>query len=200
MQRYLIECIGTFFLVFTVAFTGNPFAIGAMLTALVYMGGYISGAHYNPAVTLAVLLRGKIERNDAIRYMLAQVLGGCIAALLYWVIKGSFFIPKPGVDVDFLTALAIEIICTFVLAFVILQVATSKQAPNQFFGLAIGSTLLAIATIGGPISGGVYNPAVALGPLLLSSANISHIFLYLLGPFTGGALAAFVFKYTTNTK
>lgn len=202
MQKYIIEFIGTFFLATTVAFTGNPVAIGAVLAAMVYMGGYISGAHYNPAVTLAVLLRGKIDNETAQKYVLAQVVGGLAAALFFFVVEGTYFVLTPGAGVPFVQALLVEIVGTFALAFVILHVATSKQAPNQFYGLAIGLTLLAIATIGGPISGGVYNPAVAFGPQIFEtstiSANILTLVLYLLGPFTGGALAAIVYKRTTT--
>src|ERR1700716_3522561 len=94
MKKYLIEFIGAFFLVLTIALTGNPVAIGFVLTVLVYMGGYISGAHYNPAVTLAVLLIKKIDKGEAMKYMIAQLLGGFIAAGIFYFIHGSNFAPS----------------------------------------------------------------------------------------------------------
>ena len=141
MNKYLTEFIGTFFLVLTIGLSvlgGTPMAplaIGAVLMVMVYMGGHVSGGHYNPAVSLAVLLRGKLQARDVVPYMTAQVLGAVAA--------GAF--------------------------------------------------------AGGPISGGAFNPAVGIGPILVSAVLGSHgslanLWLYLLGPFVGGALAAAVYR------
>jgi aquaporin Z len=199
MSKYVIEFIGTFFLVLTVALTANPIAIGAVLIAMVYMGGYISGGHFNPAVTLAVLLRDKIDRSTAIRYIATQIAAGMVAAVVYAAVKESTFVPAPGAGVNFYAALIIEVLFTFALASVVLHTATSaKTANNQYFGLAIGLTLMAAAFAGGSISGGVYNPAVGVGPILVDmnnfSTNSSDLILYILGPMIGGALAAMVYK------
>src|ERR1051325_1954067 len=98
MKNYIVEMIGTFFLVLTVGLAGNPIAIGAVLIAMVYMGGYISGAHYNPAVTLAAMMRKKITPKDAAAYMGAQFVGAILAAFVYYAVKGSTFAPAPAVE------------------------------------------------------------------------------------------------------
>jgi aquaporin Z len=201
MKNYIIEFIGTFFLVLTVALTGNPIAIGAVLMVMIYMGGYISGGHYNPAVTLAVFLTHKIRARIAVRYMASQVAGGFAAAFVYSLIKNTFFMPAPGVGVTNLSAYLVEILFTFALASVVLHTAVSKKVEgNDYFGLAIGSTVMVGAFAGGAISGAVFNPAVALGPMLLNfeSINGSHMILYIVGPFIGGALASYVYKNTAS--
>lgn len=197
-----MEFIGTFFLVLTIAMTGNPIAIGAILIAMVYMGGYISGAHYNPAVTLAVLMRGKISVNTAITYMVVQIIAGGVAAFVFMVIKDATFVPTPSVG--FVAATLTEILFTFALATVVLNVAMSKQTEgNDYYGLAIGLTVMAAAFAGGPISGGAYNPAVAIGPILVDmehfSQNVAYLPIYLIGPFVGAVLAALVYRYTSRT-
>lgn len=200
MKNYLTELIGTFFLVFVIGLTGNPIAIGCILMVMVYMGGHVSGAHYNPAVTLAVLIRKKIEGKDAMMYMIFQIVGAMLAAATYYFIWGKTFSPAPNQDINILKPLLIEIVFTFALASVVLNVAThSKTAGNSFYGLAIGFTVLAAAFAGGGISGGAYNPAVGIGPILVDaifgdSHSLGHLWLYLVGPFIGGAAAGIVFK------
>ncbi len=199
MKRYIVEFIGTFFLVLVIAMTGNPVAIGAILIAMVYLGGYISGAHYNPAVTLAIVVRGKMIVGEAVKYIVSQVLGATFAAVVFFAVKGTTFTPKP-VTSDFFIATLGEIIFTFALASVVLHVATSEETKgNQYYGLAIGLTVMAGAFVGGPISGGVYNPAVAIGPMLVDiknvTTNLPNLFMYLVGPVTGAALAAVVYNY-----
>lgn len=195
-----IECLGTFGLVLVIGLTGNPLAIGAVLTAMVYMGGYISGAHYNPAVTLAVLLRGgTIDAKSAALYGLAQVGGAFAAAVSVLLVQGTAFVPQPGPGSTFLTATFLELVSTFLLATVVLHVATSaKTRGNQYFGFAIGLTVMALAFAAGPISGGVFNPAVALGAVLVDLKNFSdhafNLFMYFLGPLSGGMLASLVYR------
>ncbi len=200
MQRYVMEFIGTMFLVLAIAFTGNPLAIGVMLIALVYLGGHVSGAHYNPAVSLGVWMRGKLDVRDLAPYIVAQVLGALAAAAIYSWVKGQGFVPAPGSGVAFEKALLIEILFTFLLVSVILNVATTRKLEgNYIYGLAIGLTLMAGAFCGARFSGAVYNPAVAVGPMIWKAfqgeVNFSHLLLYLIGPFLGGALSALVFKY-----
>lgn len=198
MRKYVIEFIGTFFLVVTVAFTGNPFAIAAILVSMLYMGGYISGAHYNPAVTIAVLVRGKIDWKNAIAYIIVQMLGAVAAAYFYILITGEKFIPAPHISATFGNALLMEAIYTFALATVVLHVTTSEETKgNHYFGIAIGFVILAAAFSGG-LSGGAYNPAVGIGPILADLSNIStrmqNIWIYLLGPVSGGLLAGLLYR------
>lgn len=205
MAKLLTEFIGTFFLVLTIGLTvmGGvsmaPLAIGAALMVMVYMGGHVSGAHYNPAVSLAVFLRGKLSAADLIPYWLAQIAGAVAAALVAFVIMGSTFAPAPGGDVFFVPALLVEILFTFALALVVLNSATAAATEgNSFYGLAIGFTITAAAFAGGPISGGAFNPAVGIGPILVDAVvgggSLGNLLLYILGPLIGGALAAAVFK------
>ncbi len=205
MAKLLTEFIGTFFLVLTIGLTvmGGvsmaPLAIGAALMVMVYMGGHVSGAHYNPAVSLAVFLRGKLSAADLIPYWLAQIAGAVAAALVAFVIMGSTFAPAPGGDVLFVPALVVEILFTFALALVVLNSATAAATEgNSFYGLAIGFTITAAAFAGGPISGGAFNPAVGIGPILVDAVvgggSLGNLLLYILGPLIGGALAAAVFK------
>ena len=167
---------------------------------MVYMGGHVSGAHYNPAVTLPVFMRGKLESGDVAPYMVSQVAGAIVAALIVQVATGSTFAPAPAADAAVTAALLIEILYAFALALVVLNVATADATSgNSFYGFAIGVTVAAGVFAGGPISGGAFNPAVGTGPLLVSFLNggggIGHLWLYLVGPLAGGALAAMVFKY-----
>ncbi len=199
MKKYLIEFIGTFFLVFVIALTGNPIAIGAALTALVYMGGYISGAHYNPAVTLALLMSNKIKSQTAIYYMLIQLLAAITAAAVYNILTYKTFVAQIGNNVNMFSAITVETLFTFLLASVVLHTAaTDKTKGNDYYGLAIGLTVMAGAFAAGPISGGAFNPAVGIGPILFDIGNLSthsaSLATYFIGPFLGGAIASTVYK------
>jgi len=202
MRKYLTEFIGTFFLVFTVCLSVRqdavlaPLAIGIVLAAMVYAGGHISGGHYNPAVTLAVYLRGRLPVRDVGPYMLAQLAGGAIAAAVAGLVLGSR--PESAIDWsgrDLGAAFAVELLFTFALAFVVLNVATSADHPNNsFYGLAIGATVLAGAVAVGGISGAAFNPAVALGVSVAGIVSWSMLWMYLLANLVGGALAALAFR------
>jgi aquaporin Z len=205
MTRYLTEFIGTMFLVLTIGLTvlGQvpmaPLAIGASLMIMVYMGGHISGGHYNPAVSLAAVLRGKLPGNELVPYWVAQVLGAIAASLLVYLILGQTFAPAPAPTASTLAALLVETLYTFALALVVLNSAYHPATKgNSFYGLAIGFTITVGAFAGGGISGGAFNPAVGLGPTLvrglLGGGSFSSLWLYLVGPFLGGFLAALVFQ------
>ncbi|HEU4630450.1 MAG TPA: aquaporin [Gemmatimonadaceae bacterium] len=204
MVTSLTEIVGTFFLVLTIgltAATGTPLApvaIGSVLMVMVYMGGHVSGAHYNPAVTLAVWMRGKLPGRDVLPYWLAQLVGAVLAALTSYALTGRTFTPAPGADVGAGAALLAEALFTFALALVVLNTATSRQTEgNSYFGLAIGFTVTAGAFAVGGLSGGAFNPAVGVGPALVSTllggGTLAHVWLYLVGPLVGGAAAAVLF-------
>ena len=203
MQKYLVEFIGTFFLVLVIGLSviepGGagamaPLAIGATLMVMVYAGGHLSGGHYNPAVTLAVFLRGKCAGKDVAPYMIAQVLGGVVAALVVGFDKTGANVVAGAPDV--VKALLNEVLFTFALCYVVLNTATSaKNAGNSYYGLAIGFTVVVGAYAGGAISGGAYNPAVASGITVMGLSAVSNIWIFLVGNFAGGALAAFVYKF-----
>lgn len=205
MTKYLTEFIGTLFLVLTIGLSvlnGTPMAplaIGASLMIMVYMGGHISGGHYNPAVSLALALRGKFPSSELVPYMVAQVLGAIVAGLLVYVIMGRTFPVAPAPTATIVAALLVEVLYTFALALVVLNAATHPGTKgNSFYGLAIGFTIVVAAFAGGPISGGAFNPAVGIGPTLvhglLGGGSFANLWLYIVGPFAGGALAAVVFK------
>jgi aquaporin Z len=205
MGVYLTEFIGTFFLVLTIGLTvleGTPLApiaIGASLMIMVYMGGHVSGAHYNPAVTLAIWLRGRLPARELLPYWVAQLLGAIGAALVVYVVMRKTFAPAPGEGAGILRSLLVEFLYTFALALVVLQSATAtKTKGNSFYGLAIGFTITAAAFAGGSISGGAFNPAVGTGPILvkamLGQGGLADLWLYLVGPLLGGAAAAGVFR------
>ncbi|TMR88621.1 porin [Nonomuraea basaltis] len=201
MRSYITEFIGTFFLVFTVGATVlamaplAPVAIGAILMVMVYAGGHISGAHYNPAVTLAVLLRGRIGLADAVPYWIAQLVAGVIAALLAsFVVNPAKVTQVSPSGRDLWVALLAEALFTFALAYVVLNAATSSDHPgNSFYGLAIGFTVAAGAFAVGGISGGAFNPAVAVGAATMGLFAWSKIWIWLLADLVGGALAGVVF-------
>ncbi len=202
-RNLLVEVIGTFFLVLVIGLSGSPIAIGLVLVALVYMGGPISGAHYNPAITLAAYVCRQISSQKAIAYVTMQVLGAVLAAAAYYVMRGSYMQVNPGAGVGFAPALLAEVLFTFLLVFTVLQTAmTKKTAGNPYFGLAIGLVVLAGAASVGPISGGAFNPAVGLGPVLVrlpeQSILLQNIGLYLLGPVLGAALASMAYRLTTT--
>jgi len=202
MRKYITEFIGTFFLVFTVGMVviggkGDfaPLAISSALMVMIYAGGHISGGHYNPAVTLAVLLRGKISLSDAVPYMIVQILGAGAASLVVMYLLNDKMPGDAAEMVSTTKGLLAEFLGTFALAFVVLNVATAKgTSGNSFYGLAIGFTVLTMAYALGGISGGAFNPAVAIGISLMKLASWSSIWVYLVGCFGGAALAALVFK------
>ncbi len=205
MRNLVTEFIGTFFLVFTICLTVTgevpmaPLAIGSSLMIMVYMGGHISGGHYNPAVSLALLLRGKMPGKDFVPYVVAQVLGAIVAAYLSSVIFGRTIPIAPSANASVGAALLVEILFTFALALVVLNVATHPAVKgNSFYGLAIGFTIVVAAFAGGGISGGAFNPAVGTGitlvHALLGGGSFASWWLYLVGPLVGGALAAVVYK------
>ena len=201
MKNYITEFIGTFFLVLTIGLTGNPLAIGVMLMVMVYMGGHISGAHYNPAVSIAMIIRGLLTIKEAINYILFQIAGAFLAAIFVGWLSGSVMEVAPSNTVSVLQILVVETIFTFALVLVILNVATNpKTEGNSYYGLAIGFTIMAAAFAGGEISGGAYNPAVGTGPILVDELigdgnTFANLWYYIIGPIVGGVSAAYIYKF-----
>ena len=204
-RKVVVEFIGTFFLMFTigmaVATAGPlaPLAIGAALMVMIFAGGHVSGAHYNPAVSTAVLLRGKMDREEYVPYLVAQVLGAVVAAVVVTVL---------GYDPDAAANLAgagkmlvAEFLFTFALAYVVLNVATARGTEgNSFYGLAIGFTVMTGAFAVGSVSGGVFNPAVAVGAMVLGLLSWGDIWIYLVANVAGGAAAAYVFLFVQEAE
>ena len=205
MNKLLTEFIGTFFLFLTITMTVSagtllaPIAIGSVLMVMVYMGGHISGAHYNPAVSLAAWMRGLMTQGDMIKYMGVQLLGAIAAGLVGLHLSGGNLVVPAAAEGMIVEAVIAEILFTFALVLVILNVAaTEATAGNSYFGLAIGFTVAAGAFAVGDVSGGAFNPAVGLGPAIADAftgdaGHLADAWLYLVGPFAGGALAAYVY-------
>lgn len=200
-RKLLVEFIGAFFWVFTVgmavANAGDlaPLAIGASLMVMIFAGGHVSGAHYNPAVSTAVFLRGKMESNELAAYVIAQIAAGILAALVVIILE---YDPDEAAELAGAgKMLIVEFLFTFALAYVVLNVATAKGTEgNSFYGLAIGFTVVVGAYSVGAVSGGAFNPAVAVGATIMGLFSWGDIWIYLLANFGGGAAAAFVFLFT----
>jgi aquaporin Z len=200
-----VEAIGTFFLVFTVGAavgTGSdlaPLAIGGVLMVMVYAGGHISGGHCNPAVTLAVLVRRRISTRDAALYWVAQFGAGLIAAaIVRWVIDparatspATLTLPAHKLVAVFL----VELLFTFALCYVVLNVATSKHHPdNSYYGLAIGFTVVSGAFAVGAISGGAFNPSVTVGAAAMGLFAWPTLWVYLVAQGIAAITAGLTFR------
>ena len=197
MKKLLMELIGTFFFVLTIVLTGNPFAIASMLMAWVYIGGYVSGAHYNPMLSLAIALSGHLNKKELLPYIAAQIGGAFLAFLMAAFLGTNVAIVAPKTSL--LQAFVVEALTAFVLASVVLYVAVSKHA-SHIYGLAIGFTFPALAIVAGPISGGVFNPAITLGGALFSIISGSGlafvaVVMYVGAAFLGGYLAALAYNH-----
>jgi aquaporin Z len=200
-MKYAVEMIGTLFLVFTIGTavrSGNPLAplaIGAVLMAMVYAGGHISGAHYNPAVTLAVLIRGRIEIREAVGYWIAQIVGGLLASALVTAVAPAQTSPMNVSGHALAAAFIAELLVTFALCYVVLNVATSKDHPdNSFYGLAIGFAVAAGAVAVGGISGGAFNPAVAMSGVAMGMFSGSMIWMFVASQRVAAVAAGLVFR------
>jgi aquaporin Z len=201
MAKLLTEFIGTFFLVLSICLSvasGSPMAplaIGGTLMVMVYMGGHVSGAHYNPAVSLALVVRGALSAGEMVQYWVAQLAGGVAAAFTARFISGKAVPIHPGDGVGIAQALLVEILYTFALALVVLNVATAKKTEGKgFYGLAIGFTVVCAAVAAGGISGGAFNPAVGTALSAAGGEGFANVWLYWVGPLAGGAVAGIVFK------
>lgn len=212
MKKYLVEFIGTFFLVFTIgmcviapgAGAMAPLAIGSVLAVMIFAGGHVSGGHFNPAVTLGVWMRGRCETGDVLPYMAAQSAGAIVASLAVKALKTGLVTKAATIGgamtPEILPALLAEFLFTFALVWVVLNVATARgTAGNSFYGLAIGFTVLAGAYAVGGVSGGVFNPAVALGVCTMGIISWGSLWIYLVANLAGGAVAALTYKAVNGT-
>jgi aquaporin Z len=207
-KKYIAEFVGTFFLVLAICMTTfskvssdiQPLAIGLTLMVMIYSMGYMSGAHFNPAITLALWFRGKIDIKDGGIYLFVQFLGAAAAAL----ISGILISAKPSVApiaippqyFSMTPALLAELLGSFALAWVVLNIATAKSLEgNNFYGIAIGLTFTSLMYIFGSVSGGIFNPAIAIANCITNFSSWNNLWIYLVANFTGAALAAVLFKF-----
>lgn len=195
MKKYIMECFGTMFLALSVIVFGNPIGVGAMFAVLVYLGWNISGSNYNPALSFAIWLRGKLSTMDLLWYVIAQLLGGLFAALLVWFLAGRKYCPQFPQGLDIWKYLVVEILFTMFLCLVIMAVAfTKKLKDNPCNGIIIGLTLMAISFVPGS-----YNPAITIFPTLCAydagAIFYPNLAIYFFGPMIGGTIAAVVYKF-----
>jgi MIP family channel proteins len=210
----LAEFVGTFALVFVGcgaivaaaqlpdAFSplSIPIVFGSVIMVMVYATGHVSGAHFNPAVTLAFTAVGAFPRHRLVPYWLTQLLAAITAAGLLRSLFGNVATlgstqPIAGVGVAFV----VEVVLTFLLMFVIMAVATDHRSERGAAGLAIGSMVLLAAVMGGPLSGASLNPARSLGPALVSG-TLSNQWLYVLAPSIGAVLGALSYRLLQSSK
>jgi aquaporin Z len=220
LTPFIMEFIGTFFLTASISFNLINFlrsdsvfemqaalGIGTCLVAVVYAGGHLSGAHYNPSITISVWVsrRNKITTLDAAIYIVVQIFAAFLAGMFQWAILSETFRITPASNVALLGAVVVEWFWTFLLDFVVLQTATTKpQAGNSFFGIAIGFTVLSGICSAGYVSGGALNPAILLG-LNFSDAiahgditRLEYTWIYLIGGVLGGLSAGGLFHLTNR--
>ena len=208
-KKLIVELIGTFFLVFTVGCAAvlglagargamAPLAIGSVLMAMVFAGGHISGAMYNPAVSLAVMLRGKLPAKEFVAYIIVQLVGAILAALFVTKVIGAGAEIRLA-EIDLRPALTAEFFFTFALCYVVLNVATAKGTEgNSFYGLAIGFTVMAGAFAVGSVSLGVFNPAVGAGLLMMGKLKFGTLLFYMVVQFVAAGAAAIVFQQVNS--
>jgi len=197
-RKAVAETLATFLFVLSIIAAVNsgspltPLAIGIALTVLVYATGHISGAHLNPAVSVGVFIRGGMSAVELVAYIVAQLIAGVLAALVSFAVWPA---AEKAVEIDLGKAFVVEMIFTLILVWVVLNVATSKDNDgNSFYGLAIGGVVFVGAVSVGAISGGGFNPAVALGLSVSGQFDWSYLWLYVLAPIVGAAIAALLFR------
>lgn len=203
MNKYVTEFIGTFLFVFSVALAAihagalAPLAIGGALACVVAIGSRISGGHTNPAITLAVYLRGRIGGAEALAYGLAQIVGAAVASAVAGLVTGRVFLVAPIARSGLVAALIVEVVFAGFLALGFLHFGGDEaRSERSIHGLVLGVTLTVGLVVGGSIAAGAFNPAVALGPAIAAagSAPIGHVWLHAAGPLLGGALAAAIHR------
>jgi aquaporin Z len=197
-RKALAEAIATFLFVLSIIGAVNsgspltPLAIGLALAVLIYGTGHISGAHLNPAVSVGVFLRGGLSAIDLVAYIVAQFVGGALAALVSFAVWPA---AEKATEIEAGPAFLVEALFTLALVWAVLNSATSKDTDgNSFYGLAIGGTVFVGAVAVGGISGGGFNPAVALGLSISGQFAWSNLWLYILAPVAGAVVAAVLFR------
>ncbi len=200
-KRYVMEFLGTFFLTTAIVFTRDPLAIGLMLVALIYIGGHVSGANYNPALSLAAYLRGRLSQKDLLAYWGSQLIGAFVAVWMYKFVANSLYIVDVqqelmGTGISFFS----EALLSMVLVMTFLTVTqSSKFNNNTVYGVAIGLALMAIAFLGG-----LFNPAVGLAAMacrFISGGDMATwqaVLVLVAGPLGGGAVAAYLYEYLND--
>lgn len=203
-KQSLVEFLGTFFLVLTLAASGNPVAIALVYIVMVYVGAHVSGGQYNPALTIGLLSVGKLKAKKAFGYIVAQFLGGCVAIGVFMFLGGKEVGISPASGASFLQATVAELIFSFLFVLtVFFTMVHKKAAGNSYYGLAIGFSYLLGALVIGPVSGGALNPVLGVVPQLFkllmgNGIVLENIALYIIAPVIGGIGAAQFFEFVVE--
>jgi len=202
LPKIITEFVGTFFLVFSIAICQSPYialGVGFSLIATLFMGGHLSGAHYNPCVSVAVWLRQLMTPKELLIYIVTQLIAGIIAGATAYGIQGTHAAMKPGPTYSDGSAFAVELIWTFLLISTALNVATTKsQEDNSYFGLAVAAVIVGGIICVGDVSGACFNPAIGTGLAITDGAvggdSLQYLWIYWIAPMCGSVLAALVFR------
>lgn len=209
MRRYISEIIGTFAIVFcgtgaiiinqetggTITHVGVAFTFGLIVMSMIYALGNISGAHFNPAVTIAFAVAKKFDTKDVLPYIISQIFGAVLASFtLHLLFPANEFLGSTLPTGSNFQSFVLEFILTFLLMMVILNVAHGSKEQGMFAGLAIGSVVTLEAMFAGPICGASMNPVRSLAPALVST-HLEHLWLYLLAPTLGAITSVIIWKY-----
>lgn len=214
LKKYIAEYIGTFFLLFVgtgaivinqvanniIGHLGISLAFGFIILILIYACGHISGAHFNPAVTIAFAVTGVFAKREVAPYIISQLLGAVSASVLlreFFGETGNLGITLPALSLGsnmVAISFGVEFIFTALLMFVIMSVATDARAEGSFAGLAIGMTIFVGALVAGPISGGSFNPARSIAPAIVTG-NLDYLWLYIVAPVLGAVGAALLYEF-----
>lgn len=202
MKGLISEFLGTFFLLMAIGLTGDPYWVAAILAVLVYLGYRLSGSQFNPSVSLAVWMRGRMKFQRMIMFMLMQFCGALTAAFVVWWMRGTSVAPRLMPELDIWKALLGEAAGTFVLVTVILHSVTSRHTKgNYYYGIAIALAVFISALFIGPYTGSAINPAVGVAPALVDffmgyKPVPAHLWIYAAGPFFGALMAVLFFRLT----
>ena len=197
MKKYVVELLGTFFIVFTVGLGSNPLSVGFAYIAMIYIGFNISGSHYNPVISTIMFLKKNIDIKDFILYIVFQIIGACLAATSIAMMKSNIQI-QPVLADSIYSVIFMEAIFSFFIILAYLRVTSDDLKKNSFYGFIIGLPLIVGIFSAAPVSGAVFNPAISIGPSIidiLTNEGVSQYFTwyYVVGPFLGG-----IFAYLLN--
>jgi aquaporin Z len=212
MKKYIAEALGTFAIVFcgtgaiiidqqtngAITHVGIAMTFGFIVMSMIYALGNISGAHFNPAVTIAFAVAKRFESKQVMPYIISQLMGAIAASyLLKLMFPVNEFLGATLPAGSELQSLVLEFILTFFLMLVILNVAHGSKEQGMFAGIAIGSMVLLEAMFAGPVCGASMNPARSLAPAI-ASTHVEHLWIYLIGPVAGASAAVFIWKYISK--
>jgi glycerol uptake facilitator-like aquaporin len=201
-NKYLVELVGTYFLALAYGLSGDAFAIGFILSALIYIGALTSGAHYNPALSIGAFFLKRISGSELIGYIVSQIIGAFLAAVSVLFISSFVFYIEAPANSLFYQQLGLEILLTFVLALVayVAWIGNPNHKSVATYSFVMGFTLVALFLMAENISGGIFNPALSLGTsaldYFLGGSSYKDILLFTVAPVIGAILASFIYKFT----